>query len=160
MTAIYLRNMTETYYYTRKRERSPMALIDREAAVEAVKNYHHFTEITINGKVSVNRDCFVSHVVAAINALPVKYPFNPDWSPIEPIRETIKERDDALKEVERLKAWLTTAENVIYNMASFITEYSCENCSHVVPCSDCLVDPSDSEKTATNFGWTKEDADE
>jgi len=66
---------------------------------------------------------------------------------------------DALKEVERLTARLTTAENVIYNMASFITEYSCENCSHVVPCSDCLVDPSDSEKTATNFGWTKEDAD-
>ncbi len=119
-----------------------MKLIDKDAVIKALLNLRDFNA-----------------ALDAINALPVKFPFNPDWSPIEPIRETIKERDDALKEVERITARLTTAENVIYNMASFITEYSCENCSHVVPCSDCLVDPSDSEKTATNFGWTKEDAD-
>jgi hypothetical protein len=97
-----------------------MALIDREAAVEAVKSCHHFTEITINGKVSVNRDCFVSRVVAAINALPEA--FAPDWSPIEPIRETIKERDDALKEVERLTSELADAEKKISALLSLIDE--------------------------------------
>jgi hypothetical protein len=99
-------------------------------------------------------------IVDAINALPETCIVKVDMEDEEPL-DVGKYRSalDALKEVERLTARLTTAENVIYNMASFITEYSCEDCPHVVPCSDCLVDPSDSEKTATNFGWTKEDAD-
>lgn len=82
-----------------------MALIDREAAVEAVKNCHHFTEITINGKVSVNRDCFVSHVVATINALPEA--FAPDWSPdqyVEPLMDVMANGCEELSNDEQERA--------------------------------------------------------
>lgn len=80
-----------------------MKLIDRDAVIKALRNLRDFNA-----------------ALDAINALPVKYPFNPDWSPIEPIRETIKERDDALKEVERLNARLTLAEKAILSIDAHI----------------------------------------
>ena len=100
-----------------------MKLIDKDAVIKALLNLRDFNA-----------------ALDAINALPVKYPFNPDWSPIEAIRETIKERDDAFKEVERLKARLALAEEVMEKMANYIRS---EDETSV----DILAD----------YGWTKED---
>ncbi len=99
-----------------------MKLIDKDAVIKALLNLRDFNA-----------------ALDAINALPVKYPFNPDWSPIEPIRETIKERDDALKEVERLKARLALAEEVMEKMA--------------------LIVCKDPDSLLAIHGWIKEDAE-
>lgn len=123
---------------------------------------------------------FISH----INALPVKYPFNPDWPPDEAIRETIRERDDALKEVERLKnessAYLLGYDDGVKQMEAVknkakwqekevarltsrlaLAERVMRNLAKVLcsPRYDRGDGCGDEEKMLANYGWTKEDAE-
>lgn len=101
---------------------------------------------TINEALCGTKVVKAHKVLDAINALPVKYPFTPDWPPDEAIRETIKERDDALKEVERLTAQLALAEKVMLNLAKILC----------TPRYDRGDGCGDERKLLASYGWTKE----
>lgn len=118
-----------------------MTLIDKDAALNALNN-------CTRGLWNNMRILPHSEALEAINALPVKYPFNPDWPPDEAIRETIRERDDALKEVTRLTSRLALAERVMRNLAKVL-------CS---PRYD-RTDGKTPEQILAAYGWTKEDAE-
>lgn len=118
-----------------------MTLIDKDAVIKAINNCFGDTVYQV-----MEQGTFIHKVLDAINALPVKYPFTPDWPPDEAIRETIKERDDALKEVERLTAQLALAEKVMLNLAKILC----------TPRYDRGDGCGDERKLLASYGWTKE----
>lgn len=150
-----------------------MTLIDKDAVIAAINNCFGDTVYQV-----MEQGTFTRKALDAINALPVKTIVNIDMEDdkpldvseairnafkpnkfslhIKPLSETIyeinKARDDALKEVERLKARLALAEEVMEKMAGQILLSRKDGDTWMQ-----FVAPP--ERVMAHYGWTKEDTD-